>query len=134
MDLASKVAEILSSGDARNAPENVREEWSEFFAEGIFSVLLSAFVRLSASAKSGEPASSSPSSPALLAVLRALGPALLHIPDKQLFEHQLEAKYFADDVDSSLPEPFLFLMNHLCPLLTSVDRPVKATAFHLLSR
>ena len=51
-------------------------------------------------------------------LLSALGAALAFIPDKELFGHRLEPKYFADtDVESSLPENVLFLLNHLSPIL-----------------
>ena len=44
--LAARVADVLGSPDSSlKVSENVREEWTEFFSEGIFSVLLSSFVR-----------------------------------------------------------------------------------------
>ena len=71
-------------------------------------------------------------------LLSALGSALHFIPDKELFGHRLEPKYFADtDVESSLPENILFLLNHLCPMLAP-DSPggvtVKTAVFKLLDR
>ena len=71
-------------------------------------------------------------------LLSALGSALHFIPDKELFGHRLEPKYFADtDVESSLPENILFLLNHLCPILAP-DSPggvtVKTAVFKLLDR
>ena len=71
-------------------------------------------------------------------LLSALGSALTFIPDKELFGHRLEPKYFADtDVESGLPENILFLLNHLCPMLAP-DKiggaTVKMAAFSLLDR
>ena len=44
--LAAQVAALLGSPSAAAAvPENVREEWAEFFSGGIFSILLNSFVR-----------------------------------------------------------------------------------------
>ena len=44
--LAARVAAVLGSSDSScTVPENVREEWTEFFSEGIFSILLGSFVR-----------------------------------------------------------------------------------------
>ena len=45
--LAARVAAVLGSPDSSSCtvPENVREEWTEFFSEGIFSILLSSFVQ-----------------------------------------------------------------------------------------
>ena len=53
-------------------------------------------------------------------LLGALGSALAFIPDKDLFAHSLQPKYFADtDAEGSggLPDNVLFLLNHLCPML-----------------
>ena len=44
--LAARVTAVLGSPDSSyTGPENVSEEWTEFFSEGIFSILLSSFVR-----------------------------------------------------------------------------------------
>ena len=44
--LAARVAAVLGSSDPScTVPENVREGWTEFFSEGIFSILLGSFVR-----------------------------------------------------------------------------------------
>ena len=70
--------------------------------------------------------------------MSAFGSALTFIPDKELFGHSLQPKYFADtDVESSLPENILFLLNHLCPMLApdKMGCPtVKMTVSQLLDR
>ena len=44
--LAARVAAVLGSPDSScTVPDNVKEEWTEFFSEGIFSILLGSFVR-----------------------------------------------------------------------------------------
>ena len=44
--LAAQVAALLgSTAAAAGVPENVREEWAEFFSGGIYSILLNSFVR-----------------------------------------------------------------------------------------
>ncbi len=129
-NLASAVAELMGEEDGVDAgvPRGTRDEWREFFADGVFSVLFGAFVDLASGASS---AASSP------AALDALGAALARIPDEQLFDHQLPAKFLVEDVDcdANFPEKLLFLLNHLCPLVAAAEAPaVQRTAFRLLLR
>lgn len=128
-ELAAAVAGRMSADDGNAAPEDVRTEWEEFFAEGVFSVLLTAFAGLAAG--EGEA-----SDQALEHAASGLAAALPLVPDRQLFEHQLPAKFLVEDVDcdANFPESLLFLLNHLCPLVNSQLPPVRVTAFSLLQR
>jgi hypothetical protein len=135
INLSAAVSEILAFSEADSVvPANVKEEWEEFFSEGIFSALINTFVRMSSRSSSSTAASApAPEEEAYsrLSVLRSLGPALRFIPDKQLFEHRLEPKYFADDVDSVLPEKLLFLVNHLCPMVAAEE--VRKAMLHIFA-
>jgi hypothetical protein len=127
INLSAAVSEILAFSEADSVvPANVKEEWEEFFSEGIFSALINTFVRMS-SRSSSSTAASAPA-PEEEASSR---PALRFIPDKQLFEHRLEPKYFADDVDSVLPEKLLFLVNHLCPMVAAEE--VRKAMLHIFA-
>ena len=63
--------------------DSSREEWKEFFSEGVYSVLLRFFVKLSQS----EDLNCGDDS-----LLFSIGNSLHHIPEEQLIEHQLEPK------------------------------------------
>ena len=124
--LAGAVASILEKKDS-SVPQSTTDEWKEFFAQGIFSVLLRRFVEVASGIDQEESSS----------VASALGQALDHIPEEQLLDHELEPKFLVEDVDcdANFPEKLLFLLNHLCPLVgTASAEAVQETAFKLLLR
>ena len=68
------------------------------------------------------------------------------IPDGPLFTHQLKPKFLVEDVDcdANFPEPLLFLLNHLGPLVVEAacdneakvrrGRAAQVAAYKLLYR
>jgi len=105
-------------------PPKLKQEWQEFFSEGIFSVLLPLFVS-SAHQRSSQSGS----------CRSELAFALLHCPASQLMTIQLPARHLAEDVDlaPALPDNITFLYNHLAPLLTSPCYPTQLAAAELLT-
>lgn len=126
---AGAIAKVIAEagGHSDLLPPNILEEWLEFFAEGIFSVILSTFVTVSKDTSSFGTSD---------LMVKSLGQALIHIPDEQLFEHSLEANLVVADVDfrSIYPDKLVFLLNHLAPLIVSENRAAQITAYHLLNR
>ena len=113
--LAGSVSSLMSTSSADLAlPPKLKQEWEEFFSEGIFSVLLPLFV------SSAEQRSSQSGS-----CRTELAFALLHCPSSQLMTIQLPARHLAEDVDltPSLPDNITFLFNHFGPLLLSRPAP-----------
>jgi len=103
----------------------LREEWAEFFSEGVFSVLLPVFVTVSASPDPNSIASH---------LMSELGSALVHCPASLLLSVNLQPLFLVQDVDSSqLPDSITFLYNHLGPLLLSPCRHTQVTAAHILA-
>ena len=76
------------AGSRSNIPENIFEEWKEFFASGIFSVVLNSFVKLSSKGFHNRETHSQQAN-LERALLNSLGTAVINIPDDQLFEHSL---------------------------------------------
>eukprot|EP00092_Neocalanus_flemingeri_P024263 GFUD01026312.1.p1 GENE.GFUD01026312.1~~GFUD01026312.1.p1 ORF type:complete len:1657 (-),score=379.47 GFUD01026312.1:31-5001(-) len=106
-------------------PHKLREEWAEFFSEGVFSVLLPVFVTVSSS-----PDPNSISS----YLMTELGSALVHCPAPLLLSVTLTPLFLVQDVDSpQLPDSITFLYNHIGPLLLSPCRHTQVTAGHILA-
>jgi len=106
-------------------PPKLREEWAEFFSEGVFSVLLPVFVTVSSSPD--------PNSIATL-LMTELGSALVHCPAPLLLSIKLPPLFLVQDVDSpQLPDSITFLYNHIGPLLLSPCRHTQVTAAHILA-
>jgi hypothetical protein len=107
-------------------PPKLREEWTDFFSEGVFSALLRVFVTLSDSPD-----------PALLrhSLQEELGAALVHCPAPLLLSTSLPALHMPQDVDlpHALPSSLTYLFNHVAPLLLCPSRHTQVSASHLLA-
>ncbi|CAB4056024.1 LTN1 [Lepeophtheirus salmonis] len=105
--------------------KNLKEEWKEFFAGGMYDILLRLFVTISYDEIHHE-------------VTNALNCALKHIPLEILHEGAgLPPKFCEEDVESAnehLPDNYIFLLNHLGPLVLSSNASIQMTAAHLLLR
>jgi len=105
-------------------PPKLREEWAEFFSEGVFSVLLPVFVTISSSDKNNISTY----------LMRELGSALVHCPVPLLLSVKLNPLYLVQDVDSpQLPDGITYLYNHIGPLLMSSCRHTQVTAAHIMA-
>ncbi len=125
-DLTSSAVNLIATS---RCPASTVSEWAEFFASGIYSVLFAAYVNLAYADDSDYEHR--------MTTCSNLGLALLQMPDEQLFEHSLPPKFNVDDVDcdANFPEKLLFLLNHLCPLISAADAPkLQSSAFSLLLR
>ena len=104
-------------------PPRLREEWAEFFSEGVFSSILQTFVSLSSESHTSS------------AIIQAeLGAALVHCPAPVLIATTLPPLHMPQDVDSPpLPDSLTYLYNHLGPLLLSPCRNTQVSTAHLLA-
>uniref|UniRef100_A0A8B9J8K2 E3 ubiquitin-protein ligase listerin n=1 Tax=Astyanax mexicanus TaxID=7994 RepID=A0A8B9J8K2_ASTMX len=107
------------AGVAEQLPPELSTEWQEFFVEGIHSLLLPLLVKI-------------PDEPVFpLAVVVAVGEALVYIPVQLLTNNKLPARFVADQ-KSSLPDALQTLLNTLAPLLLFKARPLQLAVYHLL--
>ncbi|GFN93637.1 E3 ubiquitin-protein ligase listerin-like [Plakobranchus ocellatus] len=133
-ELSSEAAQTFSDGVSVEAvsskaydftlTDKAKTEWSEFFAEGVFSVLLPMFVSLSTSDSKWQREIWS-------LVQTPLCSAVSLCPEWLVLTHQLPPHLTASDT-SSLSDSLKTLLNHLCPLLMSRERCVEVTAYWLL--
>uniref|UniRef100_A0A8C5BPB0 E3 ubiquitin-protein ligase listerin n=1 Tax=Gadus morhua TaxID=8049 RepID=A0A8C5BPB0_GADMO len=108
---------------ADTLPAELTAEWTDFFIEGIYSLLLHLPVKITG-----------PDDPLFpLAVLRSVGVALTYIPVPQLLKNSLPANLIADQ-KTNLPAPLQTLLNTLCPLLLFKARPLQITVYLLLEK
>uniref|UniRef100_A0A667XXH2 E3 ubiquitin-protein ligase listerin n=1 Tax=Myripristis murdjan TaxID=586833 RepID=A0A667XXH2_9TELE len=110
-----------SSAVLEKLPPELSGEWTDFFIEGIYSLLLPLPIKIT----------DDPLFP--LAVLQSVGVALTYVPVQQLSQNSLPARFIADQ-KTNLPEPLQTLLNTLCPLLLFKARPLQITAYHLLDK
>jgi len=105
-------------------PPNLREEWKEFFCQGVFNVLVPVFLNIS----------SSPSSHISGFLSSSIGGAVSHCPPSILLSTPLPPLYLVQDMDSPpLPDNITFIFNHFCPHLLSPSRHIQVTVAHLLA-
>ncbi|XP_064208679.1 E3 ubiquitin-protein ligase listerin isoform X1 [Anguilla rostrata] len=115
------------AGVADQLPPNLRNEWEEFFVEGMHSLLLPLLVKITEEYREPDDALFPQ------AVLGAVGEALQWVPVQLLTQNKLPPKFVAGQ-KTNLPEPLQTLLNTLTPLLLFKARPVQLTAFHVLSK
>ncbi|XP_071378047.1 E3 ubiquitin-protein ligase listerin [Centroberyx affinis] len=114
-------------GVLENLPSELAGEWTDFFIEGVYNLLLPLPIKIT-------DAFTEPDDPLFpLAVLQSVGVALTYVPVQQLNQNTLPARFIADQ-KTSLPEPLQTLLNTLCPLLLFKARPLQITAYHLLDK
>ncbi|XP_026184663.1 E3 ubiquitin-protein ligase listerin isoform X2 [Mastacembelus armatus] len=108
-------------------PAELMSEWTGFFVEGIYNLLLPLPVSIT-------DAFTEPDDPVFpLAVLRSVGVALTYVPVQQLTQNSLPPRFIADQ-KTNLPEPLQTLLNTFCPLLLFKARPLQVTVYHLLEK
>ncbi|XP_056140651.1 E3 ubiquitin-protein ligase listerin isoform X2 [Lampris incognitus] len=108
-------------------PPELTTEWTDFFVEGIYSLLLPLPVKIT-------EAFTEPDDPLFpLAVLQSVGVALTYAPVQQLKQNSLPARFVVDQ-KTSLPENLQTLLNTLCPLLLFKARPLQIAIYHLLDK
>uniref|UniRef100_A0A667XXG6 E3 ubiquitin-protein ligase listerin n=1 Tax=Myripristis murdjan TaxID=586833 RepID=A0A667XXG6_9TELE len=112
-----------SSAVLEKLPPELSGEWTDFFIEGIYSLLLPLPIKITGMYDPLFP----------LAVLQSVGVALTYVPVQQLSQNSLPARFIADQ-KTNLPEPLQTLLNTLCPLLLFKARPLQITAYHLLDK
>uniref|UniRef100_W5KT23 E3 ubiquitin-protein ligase listerin n=1 Tax=Astyanax mexicanus TaxID=7994 RepID=W5KT23_ASTMX len=115
------------AGVAEQLPPELSTEWQEFFVEGIHSLLLPLLVKIPVEF----PEPDEPVFP--LAVVVAVGEALVYIPVQLLTSNKLPARFVADQ-KSSLPDALQTLLNTLAPLLLFKARPLQLAVYHLLHK
>ncbi|XP_076444404.1 E3 ubiquitin-protein ligase listerin-like isoform X2 [Babylonia areolata] len=118
---------VVPEGDVY--PPSLRTEWSEFFAEGIYSFLFPLFITLVGQLKEPKTAEARAA-----VVLSTVGSAMSLCPQGQVTGHHLPLRLVACDDTSPVPESLQSLLNHLCPMLTCQSPQAQVTAFCLLDR
>ncbi|XP_053703899.1 E3 ubiquitin-protein ligase listerin [Synchiropus splendidus] len=108
-------------------PPGLAGEWTDFFLEGISSLLLPLPVRITEAFKEPDEALF-PAAP-----LRSVSAALAHVPLQQLRQNSLPPRFVADQM-TNLPEPLQTLLNTFCPLLLFKSRALQVAVYHLLGR
>ncbi|KAG8007962.1 E3 ubiquitin-protein ligase listerin [Nibea albiflora] len=108
-------------------PSELAAEWTDFFLEGIYNLLLPLPISIT-------DAFTEPDDPAFpLAVLQSVGVALTYVPVQQLKQNSLPPRFIVDQ-STNLPEPLQTLLNTFCPLLLFKARPLQITVYHLLEK
>uniref|UniRef100_A0A7N6AF49 E3 ubiquitin-protein ligase listerin n=1 Tax=Anabas testudineus TaxID=64144 RepID=A0A7N6AF49_ANATE len=110
-----------------NLPSELTGEWTDFFVEGIYNLLLPLPVKII-------DAFNEPDDPVFpLVVLQSVGMALKYVPVQQLNQNSLPPRFIADQ-KTNLPEPLQTLLNTFCPLLLFKARPLQIAVYHLLEK
>ncbi|KAE8287484.1 E3 ubiquitin-protein ligase listerin [Larimichthys crocea] len=108
-------------------PSELAAEWTDFFLEGIYNLLLPLPISIT-------DAFTEPDDPVFpLAVLQSVGVALTYVPVQQLKQNSLPPRFIVDQ-NTNLPEPLQTLLNTFCPLLLFKARPLQITIYHLLEK
>ncbi|TKS82943.1 E3 ubiquitin-protein ligase listerin [Collichthys lucidus] len=108
-------------------PSELAAEWTDFFLEGIYNLLLPLPISIT-------DAFTEPDDPVFpLAVLQSVGVALTYVPVQQLKQNSLPPRFIVDQ-NTNLPEPLQTLLNTFCPLLLFKARPLQITVYHLLEK
>ena len=116
---------MTAAGAAPALPPKLRQEWEEFFAEGVYSALVPVFISVT---RAAAPAHSR-------AVTRQLAAAVSPCPGAQLLGVRVSPLHLARDVDlaAPLPDSLTFLYNHVAPLLLAPCRHTRVSACQLLT-
>uniref|UniRef100_A0A8C1E9I5 E3 ubiquitin-protein ligase listerin n=1 Tax=Cyprinus carpio carpio TaxID=630221 RepID=A0A8C1E9I5_CYPCA len=129
-ELIVRLSEFFTSppaGVGEQLPPELNSEWKEFFLEGIHNLLLPLLIKIPTDF-------TEPDDPLFpLAVLRAVGEALIYIPVELLTQNKLPPRFVADQ-RSSLSEPLQTLLNTLSPLLLFKARPLQLAVYHILHK
>jgi len=105
-------------------PPKLKEEWEEFFSEGVFTALFPIFVTLASTSDTNIH----------YHLMCSLGSAIVHCPSELLLQVKLSPLFLVQDVDSvQLPDNITFMYNHLGPQLMSSSRQIQVTVAHILA-
>lgn len=128
--LIVKLNQFFTSAPAavlEELPKELTNEWSDFFVEGLYSLLLPLPTKITDTFLEPEDAVFP------LQVLQSIGVALTYVPLKQLTDNSLPARFIADQ-KTNLPENIQTLLNTFCPLLLFKARPLQITVYYLLDK
>uniref|UniRef100_A0A3P8U663 E3 ubiquitin-protein ligase listerin n=1 Tax=Amphiprion percula TaxID=161767 RepID=A0A3P8U663_AMPPE len=103
-------------------PSELAGEWTDFFIEGIYNLLLPLPVKITGAYITFGFFSK-----------KSIGMALTYVPVPQLNQNSLPPRFIADQ-KTNLPEPLQTLLNTFCPLLLFKARPLQITVYHLLEK
>uniref|UniRef100_A0AAX7UY04 E3 ubiquitin-protein ligase listerin n=1 Tax=Astatotilapia calliptera TaxID=8154 RepID=A0AAX7UY04_ASTCA len=109
---------LSSSNIADKLPPELAGEWTDFFVEGIYNLLLPLPVSITGMSH---------------LILQSVGVALTHVPVQQLTQNSLPPRFIADQ-KTNLPEPLQTLLNTFCPLLLFKARPLQIAVYHILEK
>ncbi|XP_070699650.1 E3 ubiquitin-protein ligase listerin isoform X2 [Pempheris klunzingeri] len=116
-----------SPDEVEKLPSELAGEWTDFFVEGIYNLLLPLPIAIT-------DAFTEPDDPVFpLAVLQSVGVALTYVPVQHLKQNSLPPRFIVDQ-NTNLPEPLQTLLNTFCPLLLFKARPLQITVYHLLEK
>ncbi|XP_008290701.1 E3 ubiquitin-protein ligase listerin [Stegastes partitus] len=108
-------------------PQELPGEWTDFFEEGIYNLLLPLPVKIT-------DAFTEPDDQLFpLAVLQSIGVALTYVPEQQLNPNSLPPRFIADQ-KTNLPASLQTLLNTFCPLLLFKARPLQIAVYHVLEK
>uniref|UniRef100_I3JAZ1 E3 ubiquitin-protein ligase listerin n=1 Tax=Oreochromis niloticus TaxID=8128 RepID=I3JAZ1_ORENI len=116
---------LSSSNIADKLPPELAGEWTDFFVEGIYNLLLP--LPVSITGMCGYYFTNSNT------FLVSVGVALTHVPVQQLTQNSLPPRFIADQ-KTNLPEPLQTLLNTFCPLLLFKARPLQIAVYHILEK
>lgn len=108
-------------------PSELTAEWTDFFVQGIYSLLLPLLVNITDAFPEPDDAVFP------LAVLESVGLALAFVPVEQLSHNSLPTRFIAAQ-KTNLPEPLQTLLNTFCPLLLFKARPLQIAIYHMLEK
>lgn len=142
-------------------PPELSGEWTDFFIDGIYSVMLPLPIGIAGMIYSCfnsvwttlnglgvvysewfdffflvgiTDAFSEPDDPVFpLAVLQSVGQALTFVPIQKLMQNNLRPRFIAGQ-KTNLPDGLQTLLNTFCPQLLFKARPLQITTFHLLDK
>uniref|UniRef100_H3CX74 E3 ubiquitin-protein ligase listerin n=1 Tax=Tetraodon nigroviridis TaxID=99883 RepID=H3CX74_TETNG len=110
-------------------PPELSGEWTDFFIDGIYNVLLPLPASITETDAFSEP--DDPVFP--LVVLQSVGQALIYVPVEKLIHNSLKPRFIASQ-KTNLPDGLQTLLNTFCPQLLFRARPLQITTYHLLDK
>ncbi|KAM9333735.1 E3 ubiquitin-protein ligase listerin [Pholidichthys leucotaenia] len=120
-------ASLSSSGLLEKLPTELASEWTDFFVDGIYNLMLHLPVKIT-------NAFTEPDDPVFpMVALQSVGLALSYVPVQQLSQNSLPPRFVVDQ-KTNLPEQLQTLLNTFCPLLLFKARPLQITVYHILEK
>uniref|UniRef100_A0A8C4H274 E3 ubiquitin-protein ligase listerin n=1 Tax=Dicentrarchus labrax TaxID=13489 RepID=A0A8C4H274_DICLA len=106
-------------------PSELTAEWTDFFVEGIYNLLLPLPIKITGVYQDLDNLCDKLS--------LKIGLALTYVPVQQLKQNSLPPRFIVDQ-NTNLPEPLQTFLNTFCPLLLFKARPLQITVYHLLEK